>query len=142
MITRIALIPCSSEASLRSFHQAYKRGVDWLISGILLSHHQYFSRFDNFYVKPANQMAEFFPRPVLWFWGHEHRMAIYPEYAVAGGLRAHGRCVGHGGMPVDPPPAKLPHPECPVPFVDLRDYLNDENLKIGYNGFARLTLNG
>src|SRR5271165_6365909 len=33
MITRIALIPCSSEASLRSFHQAYKRGVDWLISG-------------------------------------------------------------------------------------------------------------
>src|SRR5271166_5491710 len=34
MITRIALIPCSSEASLRSFHQAYKRGVDWLISGL------------------------------------------------------------------------------------------------------------
>jgi len=42
---------------------------------------------------------------VLWFWGHEHRMA---GYALGGPERvqAYGRCVGHGGMPVsrkDPP---------------------------------------
>ena len=43
---------------------------------VLLSHHQYFSAFDEWYVKPAQQLAEFINRPVLWFWGHEHRLAL------------------------------------------------------------------
>src|SRR5262249_37902528 len=32
---------------------------------ILLSHHQYFSRYDDWYLKPAEQLAEFISRPVL-----------------------------------------------------------------------------
>jgi hypothetical protein len=107
---------------------------------VLLSHHQYFSCFDDWYLKPAKQLAEFFSRPVLWFWGHEHRMAIYEEFGVDGGIRAYGRCVGHGGMPVDPPPAEPKHTQCRVEFVDRREYPNDENLTIGYNGFVRMVL--
>jgi len=109
---------------------------------ILLSHHQYYSRYDYWYPKQAKQLAEFFSRPVLWFWGHEHRMAIYPEYGVPGGIRAFGRCIGHGGMPVDLPPAQPKHPECAVEFIDDRPYPNDENLTVGFNGFARIRLDG
>jgi len=109
---------------------------------ILLTHHQYYSRYDYWYTKQAKQLAEFFSRPVLWFWGHEHRMAIYPEYGVRGGIRAFGRCIGHGGMPVDLPPAKPKHPDRAVEFVDKRHYPNDENLTIGFNGFARMSLDG
>ncbi len=109
---------------------------------ILLSHHQYFSPVEGLYPKPAAQLSAFFKRPVLWFWGHEHRMTIYDKYSLPGSLEAYGRCVGHGGMPVDLPPAKPPHPECPVLFADERLYPNDENLHVGVNGFARLTFKG
>lgn len=109
---------------------------------VLLTHHQYYSRYDDWYTKQAEQLAEFFSRPVLWFWGHEHRLAIYPENGVPGGIRAFGRCIGHGGMPVDLPSAQPRHPDCPVEFVDDRHYPNDENLTIGFNGFARMSLDG
>ena len=109
---------------------------------LLLSHHQYFSRFDKWYPKPALQLARFISAPVLWFWGHEHRMAIYKEFGVEGAVKAYGRCIGHGGMPVDLPPDAPPHPECPLEFVDRRHYKNDENLQIGINGFVQITLRG
>jgi hypothetical protein len=108
---------------------------------VILSHHEYFSRFEEWYPKPAKQLAEFFRRPVLWFWGHEHRLAIYDKYAVPGGITAFGRCIGHGGMPVEFPPSPPPHPECVVEFVDNRKYNNDENLDIGFNGFVKMSLN-
>jgi hypothetical protein len=109
---------------------------------IVLSHHQYFSRFDNWYTKPAEQLAEFISRPVLWFWGHEHRLAIYEQFGVPGGLNAFGRCVGHGGVPVELPRSATRHRGCRTEFVDTRLYPNDENLNVGYNGFARLVLRG
>jgi hypothetical protein len=106
---------------------------------IILSHHQYFSCFESWNTKPAKQLAEFFQRPVLWFWGHEHRMTIYERYD--GTPITYGRCIGHGGMPIELPPLAM-HTECRVEFVDGRRYPNEENLEIGYNGFARLTLQG
>lgn len=109
---------------------------------ILLTHHQYYSRYDSWYTKPAAQLADFFKQPVLWFWGHEHRLAIYPQLQVKGGVTAFGRCIGHGGMPVDLPPASPKYPACAVEFVDERTYPNDENLSIGFNGYAQLTLSG
>jgi hypothetical protein len=109
---------------------------------ILLSHHQYFSRYDTYYTKPAKQLVEFFSRPVLWFWGHEHRMTIYEKFCADDGIEAFGRCIGHGGMPVDLPPDPPPHPDCPKEFVDERLYPNDENLSIGFNGFAKMSLKG
>ena len=109
---------------------------------ILLSHHQYFSRFDNWYPTAARQLAEFLKRPVIWFWGHEHRMAAYSQYGVQGGVQAFGRCVGHGGMPVELPTGEPLHPECPLEFIDNRPYTNDENLPLGMNGFVRIVLKG
>ena len=107
---------------------------------VLLGHHEYYSAYDHWYPKPAKQLAQFISRPVLWFWGHEHRMTIYNEFGVPGGIRAFGRCIGHGGMPVDLPPKKAKHSQCRVEFVDHRIYENDERLKVGYNGFARMRL--
>ena len=109
---------------------------------ILLSHHQVYSRYDDCYPRQAQQLAPFFGRPVLWFWGHEHRMTVYEAFGASGAVRAFGRCIGHGGMPVDLPPSVPTHPACEVEFVDAQPYPNDENLTVGYNGFARLTLAG
>ncbi|HEX3954867.1 MAG TPA: metallophosphoesterase [Stellaceae bacterium] len=107
---------------------------------ILLSHHQYISRFDHCFATPARQLAPFLSRPVLWFWGHEHRLAVYEEASLPGGVTAYGRCIGHGGMPVELSPPTPRHPEHRAEFLDDRPYPNDENLKIGFNGFADLTL--
>jgi hypothetical protein len=98
---------------------------------ILLSHHQYVSVFDEEFTRPARQLAEFINRPVLWFWGHEHRFA---GYALGGSekIQAYGRCVGHGGMPVtreNPPPAGGR-----LLFYDNRLYADD----FGWNGYLTL----
>jgi hypothetical protein len=42
-------------------------------------------------------------------------------------------------MPIDLPP-KTPLHDFAVEFVDDRLYPNDENLIVGYNGFAKMTL--
>lgn len=109
---------------------------------IILTHHQYYSRYDYWYPKQAKQLAEFFSGPVLWFWGHEHRLAIYNLFGLPGGIQAFGRCIGHGGMPIDISPATPKHSQCTVEFVDKRHYRNDENLRIGFNGFAQLSMQG
>jgi Calcineurin-like phosphoesterase len=123
---------------LRLDDPADRRGL------VLLSHHQYFSAFDDWYPRPAQQLARFIRRPVLWFWGHEHRLALYACHAFEGGIEAYGRCVGHGGMPVDlPARGEFPrHPECPPTFADNRRFANDEGLDVGYNGFASLVFDG
>jgi len=106
---------------------------------VILSHHQYYSRFDGCVPKPAQQLAEFFSRPVLWFWGHEHRLAIYREARIGSGISAFGRCIGHGGMPVDlDTPVK--NAGYTAEFVDDRVYPSDENLHVGFNGFAKMSL--
>ncbi len=119
---------------------------------ILLSHHQYFSAFEDNYPTPATQLSRFFNKwPVLWIWGHEHRLAAYDLYELEGvGLRAYGRCIGHGGMPVDTSPpsgaAKNRGPRAKLLFFDQR--INpiyagsDEEHPLGINGFAQLTFNG
>jgi hypothetical protein len=106
---------------------------------VILSHHQYYSRFDICIPNAAQQLAEFFSRPVLWFWGHEHRLAIYQEAQIGSGISAFGRCIGHGGMPVDlDTPVK--NADYITEFVDDRVYTGDENLHVGFNGFVKMTL--
>ena len=108
---------------------------------ILLSHHQYYSVFDVNFPVPAAQLADVFERPVLWLWGHEHRLAIYGRHRLGRGLEAYGRCLGHGGMPVllNTPPAPT---AWPMVLYDNRPYPSDEHISVGYNGFAILTLSG
>jgi len=102
---------------------------------IIMSHHQYFSSFQEDYRKPAQQLWQAgVTRPVLWFWGHEHRLAGYDLYGPDN-LKCHGRCIGHGGMPVDRGTPRLdPH----VIFYDNRLAQNG----FGVNGHVNLSFAG
>jgi hypothetical protein len=108
-----------------------KRGL------VLMSHHQYYSGFEQRYRKPARQMWDAgIKRSVLWFWGHEHRLAGYDLYGPDR-LQAYGRCVGHGGMPVErgnPKRKRLPQPA----FYDNRLSGNG----FGINGHVNLSFAG
>jgi hypothetical protein len=107
---------------------------------ILLTHHGCYSAFGEWYQIPARQLASIVRRPVLWFWGHEHRLAIYDKYAVPGGIEAYGRCIGHGGMPVERDCE--PDIECPWLAWDNRRYENGEKVNVGYNGYVNLSFEG
>jgi hypothetical protein len=125
--------------------------LDWLKSSvnpdgdkrglILLSHHGPHSAFEAWYQTPAKQLAKLIHRPVIWFWGHEHRLAIYERFNVKEGIEAYGRCIGHGGMPVT---------RGAIPDIldskwlawDNRRYPSDEEINVGYNGYADFSFNG
>jgi hypothetical protein len=113
---------------------------------ILLSHHQYYSVYDHCYSAAAVQLSKLITKPVLWFWGHEHRLVVYEGGSLNGGIKAFGRCIGHGGMPIEYPlPSPFPSPSLSqrsIEFIDTRLYLNNENLRVGVNGFARMALQG
>jgi hypothetical protein len=111
-----------------------KRGL------LVLTHHGCYSAFSDWYQIPARQLARVIHRPVIWFWGHEHKLAVYDRFSVPDGIEAHGRCIGHGGMPVER--GKLPDIECPWLAWDNRRYRNGEKIDVGFNGHANLSLNG
>ena len=116
-----------------------KRGL------ILLTHHQYYSAFERGYKRPARQLAEFINRPVLWFWGHEHRLAIYGKYAEKRGIEAFGRCIGHGGMPIQSigkKPRKRRARKRRLVIYDARFNRKAGKIRVGFNGFVNLTLQG
>lgn len=68
---------------------------------VVFSHHQLFSCFEGQGVKlwahPGFSAILNSKRIFAWYWGHEHRCAIYQERDDRSGLL--GRCIGHGGMP-------------------------------------------
>ncbi len=116
-----------------------KRGL------ILLSHHQYYSAFEAGYKKPAKQLEKSIDRPVLWFWGHEHRMAVYGKSCEVGGIEAYGRCIGHGGMPVEQyakKPGKKQQAKYKLVGYDNRCKRTAGKTRVGYNGYANLTFQG
>jgi hypothetical protein len=71
---------------------------------LILTHHQYITGFaeESEYQTAASQLATLVgkDRPVLWLWGHEHKLSVFERAQEAGGITAYGRCIGHGGMPV------------------------------------------
>ncbi len=119
--------------------------MDWLTTTVkpeadqrglvILSHHQYYSAFETSYRKPAQQLfAAGVKRPVVWFWGHEHRLGGYDLFG-SDDLKCYGRCVGHGGMPVElGGPKNDPKPV----FYDNRVAKNT----FGVNGHMNLTFAG
>ena len=108
---------------------------------VILSHHPPYSRFERGYIKPARQLSRLLRGPVLWFWGHEHRLAVYNRYRRDGGIEVYGRSVGHGGMPVELHPQVMDD-RFSLAFTDARPYPNGEHIEIGYNGYANLTFTG
>ncbi len=112
---------------------------------IFLSHHQYVSAFEKEkdYSKPAEQLAEVFHgREVIWLWGHEHRFAMYNLYESAKGIRAHGRCIGHGAMPVELERMKVTCSRKPmlVCFDARPKTIIDRDNEIGWNGYATFSI--
>jgi len=120
----------------------------------LFSHHQLFSPFAPVgsvngqpYPYNPNLLASFqsvLPEVDIWFWGHEHTLALYDPYV---GL-VRGRCVGASAVPVftdqqqyaaDNDLIKPPITTLPTwnPAATLGNNGTDYN-----NGFAIMTLNG
>ena len=120
----------------------HQRGI------ILLSHHQYYSQFEPGYNTPAKQLCQFIDRPVLWFWGHEHRFAIYGKHTTKKGkLSAYGRCIGHGGLPIeDISEQPKDDEEYSVGLVlydkRVKEQIGESKTPVGYNGYANLFIRG
>jgi hypothetical protein len=118
---------------------ADKRGI------VLLSHHPYISAFRDDYFRPGEQICEILgeaARPVVWFWGHDHRLVGYRLGQNKSELQAYGRCIGHGGMPVE---TKMPvrnRERDKLLFYDQRIRTTVGKHPIGYNGFVLLELDG
>ncbi len=108
---------------------------------IVLSHHQPLSRYQRAYPRQAEQIAGVINGPVLWFWGHEHWLTVYEPASLPGGVTAHGRCIGHGGMPCELPDA-APHPQYAVRFHDDRAYATVDGRVLGFNGHVLLRFDG
>jgi hypothetical protein len=76
-----------------------KRGL------LILTHHQYITGFRDEleFQMPASQLATLIgkDRPVIWLWGHEHKLSVFEKAQVGDGITAYGRCIGHGGMPIE-----------------------------------------
>jgi hypothetical protein len=140
----------------------HKKQIDWLRDVvkigdesdkrglIFLSHHQYYSAFvgESGYPKAAFRIAELLPpnmvenRRVIWFWGHEHRLAFYDLTKIPKGISAYGRCIGHGGMPqtshkFDKDKAQRYN----LRYYDAQSKILDATLTVARNGYARLILN-
>jgi hypothetical protein len=133
---------CHLEKSLLEWLSATVKPKSNPKATLLLSHHQYYTAFsDHAYTKPANQlMDQFSGQDVVWMWGHEHRLGIYDKFATGGGINAYGRCLGHGGMPVDlgTPDAK----KAPLQLYDPRTRNLSDGTAVGVNGFVNLTIAG
>ena len=115
---------------------------------ILLSHHQYYSQFESGYDRPAQQLAQLLQRPALWFWGHEHRFAIYGKNATEkAGWQVYGRNLGHGGLPIEDiadRPRRGQKYQNGLVLYDKRERtrIGALGIPVGYNGYANLTFAG
>jgi hypothetical protein len=67
-------------------------------------------------------------------------MGVYEKFSTAGGITTYGRCVGHGGMPVD-----LGEPDrskAPLEFWDSRSHTLSNGVTVGENGFVNIAIQG
>jgi hypothetical protein len=116
-----------------------KRGL------VFLSHHPNISAFREDYPKPGEQINEILgdaSRPVIWFWGHDHRLVVYHAAKNGKGPHAFGRCIGHGGLPVEVELPQSPDDLAKINFYDHRVRTVMKGYKVGFNGFVMLNLKG
>lgn len=125
-------------AQLRWLARSVRPGADGR-GLVILTHHPPYALAGGC-AKFARELSEHIRRPVLWFFGHEHRLVVYDRLSCGGGLEVWGRNIGHAGMPVEPPQAAAP-PVKPL-YTDARRYPNGERLEVGYNGYANLSFAG
>jgi hypothetical protein len=112
---------------------------------VLLSHHPLFSAFDPISGSSVNsvllsQLQASIPNVTAWFWGHEHRLAIYDPFQ---GLER-GRCLGHAAVPVFADAAGDPPKFTDVPLHKESGEVLETGQEDGLfkHGFAIMKLNG
>jgi hypothetical protein len=90
---------------------------------MLMTHHQPFSAFEGDCVELQRLLAR--NRVTAWFWGHEHRFAMYKPRPDL----PYGRLIGHGGVPVW---ARSKSKVVP----DTVDYVSTRGFRSGVERFA------
>jgi len=135
-----------------------KKMMDWLSKinfsddkgTLIFTHHQYITAFDEQeYIKPAQQLSALLgeDREIIWIWGHEHKFAAYHKVKVKDGVTAFGRCIGHGGTPVEIKSSKFQKKKSNYGYnrlmlVDDRLRTTLDGVELGYNGFAKIEIEG
>jgi hypothetical protein len=125
----------------------YGGQAQWLLSQprldaatrtMLLSHHQLFSSFEDGSPEMEKALKPVFEQRNIdaWFWGHEHRCAVYRERDAKKPVKF-ASLIGHGGVPVKVgkvgDPAKAP----------LTYHYRDEHISgYQYLGFVVVDLDG
>jgi len=116
---------------------------------LILTHHQYMTAFktQDEFLTPAGQLAELVgtDRKLLWIWGHEHKFSVFESAKFGKGVFAYGRCIGHGGMPVEldddsfkRDPGK--HGDQKLVMVDKRLRTGQDGVRLGFNGYVKITV--
>ena len=119
---------------------ADKRGI------VVLTHHQYLSAFkgEAEYTKPAEQLASLIgkDRPIVWLFGHEHKFSMYEKAQLKAGVTAYGRCIGHGGMPIELGFKKSEGQKGFSKLVMVDERETSPGSGLGFNGYVLLRVNG
>jgi hypothetical protein len=120
-----------------------KRGL------VILTHHQYITAFkdEKEYFRPAQQLADLIgsERPVIWLWGHEHKFSVFQKAKMDKGVTAYGRCIGHGGMPVELKDKSFEYNDeakgaSYLVAADTRQRSGTNDYPLGHNGYALLKI--
>jgi len=118
-----------------------KRGI------VLMSHHQPFSDWEPSYLGTANQLKEILPpgKQVVWFFGHEHRLALYKELQLEGtDYFIYPRMVGYGGFsdtPSDPNRTNSLEAYDKRPYQQIPHDMGGSDT-VGFNGYFKMEING
>jgi hypothetical protein len=109
---------------------------------MLLSHHQLFSVHEHSEKRGRvlrEKLGFLLGGPDLraWFWGHEHRCAVY---SVHGGV-AYSACIGHGGVP-SYMTLDGDRPLTPPSVHENRAFIQNGLERWAYMGFTVVDLNG
>lgn len=144
-----------------------KEVVDWLMNTVklnnpndkrgivLLTHHMPYSDFEHVYLGTAMQLQNILPksRTVVWFFGHEHRFALYDklklnEHHFKSDYAIYPRLVGNGGYRITPKSPTHHKRHLKLKAYDKRLYqeVPDDDkhkmVKLGFNGYFKILVDG
>ena len=113
---------------------------------VLLSHHQLFTAYDSIGSEAVNGLLlsvfkDLLDAVSIWFWGHEHDLAIYEPYM---GLER-GRCVGCSAIPVLVESNRAPKFDTPLvsdPVNSGQPIQLGDNGTVYNHGYAIMSLQG